>query len=86
MPMLANPLLIEGSFEELADELALYIDDLKKKSSEDAASIRAEIAKLLEQGQKDETLRKLATASAVLNSAPERGTTLVAKRSFVTIH
>ena len=86
MPMLANPLLIEGSFEELADELALYIDDLKKKSGEDAASIRVEIAKLLEQGQKDETLRKLVTASAALNSAPEKGASLFAKRSFVTIH
>ncbi|MCJ1360106.1 MAG: hypothetical protein MMC33_010109 [Icmadophila ericetorum] len=72
MPMLANPLLIEGSFEELTEELAQYIDDLKKKSSEDVTGIRAETAQLLEQGQKDEALKKLVTASTALNSAPEK--------------
>ena len=72
MPGPTNTLLIEGTFEELADELAQYIDDVKKKQSEDGPTLRNEVAPLLE-GQKDEALKKLVTASAVLNSAPEKG-------------
>lgn len=68
-----NTLLIEGSFEELSDELAQYIEEIKKKQGEDGASLRAEITPLLEQGQKDEALKKLVTGSLVLNAAPEKG-------------
>lgn len=74
MPGPSNTLLIEGTFEELADELAQYIDDVRKKQSDDSSTLKAEVAPLLEQGQKDEALKKLVTASAVLNSAPEKGT------------
>lgn len=73
MPGPTNTLLIEGSFEELADELAHYLDDVQKKQSPDSANIQAEITPLLEKGQKDETLKKLVTASDVLNTAPEKG-------------
>lgn len=73
MPGPSNILLIEGSFEELADELAHYVDDVRKKSTEESAEIQLEIAPLLEQGQKDEALKKLVTGSSVLNLAPEKG-------------
>lgn len=73
MPGPTNTLLIEGSFEELADELAHYIDEVKKKPVEDGSSIQSEIASLLEQGQKDEALKKIVTGSTVLNTAPEKG-------------
>ena len=73
MPGPTNSLLIEGSFEELADELAHYLDDVQKKQTPDSANIQAEITPLLEKGQKDETLKKLVTASDVLNTAPEKG-------------
>ena len=73
MPGAMNTLLIEGSFEELSDELALYIEEIQKKQGEDGASLRAEITPLLEQGQKDEALKKLVTGSLVLNAAPEKG-------------
>ena len=73
MPGPLNTLLIEGSFEELADELAHYIDDVKKKPSEDGSGVQAEIAPLLEQGQKDEALKKIVTGSSILNLAPEKG-------------
>ena len=73
MPGPSNTLLIEGSFEELADELAHYIDEVKKKSSEDTTTIQSEISPLLEQGQKDEALKKLVIGSTILNTAPEKG-------------
>lgn len=73
MPGPANTLLIEGSFEELVDELAHYIDEVKKKPSEDGSSIQSDIAPLLEQGLKDEVLKKIVTGSIVLNTAPEKG-------------
>lgn len=77
MPSPSNTLLIEGSFEELADELAHYIDEVKKKSGEDVATIQSEISPLLEQGQKDEALKKLVIGSTILNTAPEKGTYIV---------
>ncbi len=77
MPGPTNTLLIEGSFEELADELAHYIDDVSKRQSEDGATIQAEITPLLEQGQKDEALKRLVTGSTVLNTAPEKGLSTV---------
>ena len=73
MPGPTNTLLIEGSFEELSDELAHYIDDHQKKQNPDSASIQPEITSLLERKQKDEVLKKLVTGSAVLNIAPEKG-------------
>ena len=74
MPGPTNTLLIEGTFEELADELAHYIDEVRRKQNEDGANVQEEITPLLEQGQKDEALRKIVTASAILNAAPEKGT------------
>lgn len=73
MPAPSNTLLIEGSFDELADELAHYIDDVRKKPGDEGSGIQAEIAPLLEKGQKDEALKKLVTGSTALNSAPEKG-------------
>ena len=70
----SNTLLIEGSFEELADEFAHYLDEVQKKQTPDNnANVQSEITPLLEKGQKDEVLKKLVTASDVLNSAPEKG-------------
>lgn len=73
MPGPTNTLLIEGSFEELADELAHYIDEVQKKQAPDSANTQAEIAPLIEKGQKDEVLKKLVRSSEVLNFAPEKG-------------
>ena len=73
MPAPTNTLLIEGSFEELSDELARYLDDVQKKQSEGATSVQVEITPLLEQGQKDEVLKKLVIGSTILNFAPEKG-------------
>lgn len=73
MPGPSNTLLIEGSFEELSDELAHYIDEVQKKQSPDSANTQAEVAPLLEKGQKDEVLKKLVAASDALNTAPEKG-------------
>ena len=77
MPSPTNTLLIEGSFEELADELAHYVDEVQKKQNPDNANIQTEITPLLEKGQKDEALKKLVTASDALNTAPEKGAPLV---------
>jgi translation initiation factor 3 subunit M len=81
MPAPTNTLLIEGSFSELADEFAQYIDTLRKEGS-----LQSEIAPLLEpirqqeqsEGepdlkQRDEVLKKLVGAATVLNGAPEKG-------------
>lgn len=65
-----DTLQIEGSFEELADELAHYIDEVKKNGSD----LQSKIALLLERGQKDDALKKLVTGSTLLNTAPETGT------------
>jgi translation initiation factor 3 subunit M len=63
-------MLIEGSFEELAEELAQYIDNLKN----DGSSIQSECAALLQENKKDEVLKKLVMGSQALNQAPEKGT------------
>lgn len=73
MPGPTHTLLIEGSFDELADELAHYIDEIRKKQSDDGPGIQAEITPLLEQGQKNDALKKIVTGSTVLNAAPEKG-------------
>ncbi|EKG14762.1 hypothetical protein MPH_08037 [Macrophomina phaseolina MS6] len=72
MPAPTNTLLIEGSFEELVDELAQYLDALKKTHGEESSDLHSECAQLLEENKKDDVLKKLVTASAVLNSAPEK--------------
>ncbi|KAI4129976.1 MAG: hypothetical protein LQ338_001982 [Usnochroma carphineum] len=72
MPGPSNTLLIEGSFEELADELSHYLDEVKRKQGDTNTAIQTEITPLLEQNQKDEVLKKLVTGSAALNSAPEK--------------
>lgn len=74
MPAPSNTLLIEGSWEELCDELAAYIDTLNT-AQEQQTSIQSEIAPLLQENKKEDALKKVVTASAVLNSAPERGET-----------
>lgn len=68
--MAKNQVFIDGQFEDLADELAQYIDSVTKV--EEGKGVRAEIKPLLEQKQKDEVLKKLITASRALNAAPER--------------
>ncbi|KIV94323.1 hypothetical protein PV10_02097 [Exophiala mesophila] len=87
MPGPSNTLLIEGTFSELAEELAQYLDVLAK--SAEGAGVNAEIEPLLNplreseqnpdsvddsqnQKQKDEVLKKLVTKAPVLHSAPER--------------
>ena len=51
---------IDGSFEDLAQELADYL------------KIGDEIKPLLSENKKDETLKRLVTASITLNSSPEK--------------
>jgi translation initiation factor 3 subunit M len=72
MAVTTNTLLIEGSFEELADELAQYIDTVKK-STDSEEQIQPEIQKHLQDGKKEEALKRLVTSSIALNSAPEKG-------------
>ena len=90
MPAPSNTLLVEGSFPELSEELAQYIDNLNK--AEGDKTLQAELAPLLEQirsseqgedaaqdenigKQREEIMKKLVTASSILNSAPEKGAT-----------
>ena len=73
MPAPTNTLLIEGAFEELAEELAQHIDDIQKKQNPEAPSVKSEVGPLLEQGKTDDALKKLVTGSAVLNNGPEKG-------------
>ena len=73
MPAPSNTLLIDGTFEELAEELGQYIDDIKKKQGDEASSVRTDLTPLLEQGQHDDVLKKLVSNSITLNSAPEKG-------------
>ncbi|KAL8645985.1 MAG: hypothetical protein Q9210_006402, partial [Variospora velana] len=72
MPGPSNTLLIEGSFEELADELSHYIDEVRRKQGDNNTAVQTEVTPLLEKNQKDDVLKKLVTGSAVLNSAPEK--------------
>lgn len=83
MPAPTTTLLIEGSFSELAEEFAQYLQALPKNE----ADLQTEISPLLQSlrqreqndekpdlNQRDEVLKKLVAASAVLNTAPEKGT------------
>ena len=88
MPGVANTLLIEGSFSELAEELSQYVDSVAK--AEDRAGLQAEVEPILasireaEQSQeppddaslqqsKDDALKKIVTKASALNNAPEKG-------------
>lgn len=73
MPGPKNTLLIEGSFEELTDEFAQYIDGLKKSQGDEASNLQGESADLLKENKKDEVLKKLVVGSQALNQAPEKG-------------
>ena len=84
MPALLNTLLIDGSFEELCEELAQYIDDIKRKQGDEGASTRTDITPLLEQGQQDDVLKKLVSSSISLNAAPEKG--MMHSRSSIYVH
>lgn len=88
MPGPSNTLLIEGSFVELSEELAQYLDSLNK--TDPSAGIQADIAPILNvlreaeqseepatspslQQQKDDVLKKIVGKAVVLNGAPEKG-------------
>ena len=78
MPGIPKLSLVEGSFEELASELATYLDTLKGADS----NVLSEVTPLLADAEseasapsttnKDDVLKKLVGASSVLNNAPER--------------
>lgn len=74
MPGPATTLLIEGTFEELADELAQYIDNLKKSQGDESSNAQSTIAELLKENKKDDVLKQLVMGGQVLNQAPEKGT------------
>ncbi|KAL2824598.1 hypothetical protein BDW59DRAFT_147178 [Aspergillus cavernicola] len=82
MPAPSTTLLIEGSFSELAEEFAAYLDALSKPEE---ASLQTDLAPLLQplheqeqndtqidQSKRDEVLKKLVSAATVLNTAPEK--------------
>lgn len=73
MPAPTNTLLIEGTFEELVEELTQYIDNLKKQQGDESSTLQSECASLLQENKKEDVLKKLVTSSSVLNSAPEKG-------------
>lgn len=68
-----NTLLIDGSFDELAEEFAQYLDDIRKKGGNEDANTKGEIAPAIERGNKEEVLKKLVVAASALNHAPEKG-------------
>ncbi|ORY09305.1 eukaryotic translation initiation factor 3 subunit M [Clohesyomyces aquaticus] len=72
MPGPTTTLLIEGTFEELTDELAQYLDGLKKSQDDEGSNIQGECAELMKDNKKDEVLKKLVMGSAALNKAPEK--------------
>lgn len=75
MPGMPKLSLVEGPFEELASELATFLDGVKGEGSTIAADIAPQLAdpeKPEQQTNKDAVLKKLVTSSSVLNSAPER--------------
>lgn len=67
-----NTLLIEGSFEELCDELAVYLDGLLTAQNQ-TANVQSEIQPLLQAEKRDDVISALVKSSAILNTAPERG-------------
>jgi translation initiation factor 3 subunit M len=71
MPGAVSTLLIEGTFEELAEELSIYIDNLRKSQGDDE-TVRSEVVKFKDSEKKDDALKALVGAAAVLNNAPEK--------------
>ncbi|KAK5090524.1 hypothetical protein LTR05_000697 [Lithohypha guttulata] len=80
--MPVSTLLIEGSFAELAEELAQYLDTLDEGAGI-ANSIESELGQIREaesqetgntsgQKAKDDVLKKIITKATTLNKAPER--------------
>ncbi|EEQ91847.1 eukaryotic translation initiation factor 3 subunit M [Blastomyces dermatitidis ER-3] len=82
-----NTLLIEGTFTELADELAQYIDAIRKVEKGVNAEITPALDALREMEQteepsaaqsqqilakRDEVLKKIVVAAPALNAAPEK--------------
>lgn len=82
--MTISTLLIEGTFPELAEELAQFLDSL----SEGAGvfnNIESELGQIREaesqeaqdnasiQKLRDDVLKKIITKATILNNAPERG-------------
>ena len=59
------------SFNELADEFAQYLDNLRKTENDEG--VKQEIQPLLEKDDKIEVLKKLVTSSSIINQAPEKG-------------
>ncbi|KAH9833355.1 Eukaryotic translation initiation factor 3 subunit M [Teratosphaeria destructans] len=77
MPGIPNLSLVEGAFEELANELAVYLDTLKgddSKIAEDIAPLLADAEKSdkPQQTDREAVLKKVVGAASILNSAPER--------------
>ena len=68
-----NTLLIDGSFDELAEEFAQYLDDIRKKGGNEDANTKGDIGPALAQGNKEDVLKKLVVAASALNHAPEKG-------------
>ncbi|OAX78371.1 eukaryotic translation initiation factor 3 subunit M [Emergomyces africanus] len=83
-----NTLLIEGTFTELADELAQYIDAIRKVEKGVHAEVTPALDALREKeqleeepsaaqrqqilSQRDEVLKKIVVAAQALNAAPEK--------------
>lgn len=82
--MTISTLLIEGTFPELSEELAQYIDSLSEGAGV-YASIEPELSQIREaeadessetastQKLRDDVLKKIITKATLLNAAPERG-------------
>lgn len=82
--MTTSTLLIEGSFPELAEELAQYLDTLSEGAGV-FASVEGDLNSIREaesqespeeqsiQKSKDDALKKIITKATLLNAAPERG-------------
>lgn len=69
MPAPTNTLIVEGTLEELADEMGVYIDNLRKEGE----PIQPQVNKLLQEGKQEDAFKVLVGSSSVLNSAPEKG-------------
>jgi len=85
MPGAKTTLLIEGTFEELTDEFAQYIDSLKKSQGDESANLQAECTELLKENKKDDVLKKLVVGGQALNQAPEKGRQNYAERREDTV-
>jgi len=67
-----NTLIVEGTFEELVEELATYLDTTGTAHGKQT-NIHGEVQPLLQEGKKEDALKKLVGASSILSTAPERG-------------